>query len=163
MYIRTHLEGAYSVTFQVAGTDSWKVEYIAIMKIYIFGNQDIQEDNMAIEVANKLESKVDNIEFITVKPNEDLPFVNEKNIIIMDTIQGIDKIEIINEKNLDKLELSPRNTVHDFDLGFQLKYLKKIGKLGKVTVIGLPQNGEIDYLRIQSILRKLVAQDMQGS
>jgi hypothetical protein len=53
--------------------------------------------------------------------------------------------------------------VHDFDLGFQLKYLQKIGKLGEVTIIGLPINKTPDYLRIQSILRKLVAQDIQGS
>jgi hypothetical protein len=53
--------------------------------------------------------------------------------------------------------------VHDFDLAFQLRYLKKLGKLGEVTIIGIPQEGEIDYLRIQSIFRKLVAHDMQGS
>jgi hypothetical protein len=48
-------------------------------------------------------------------------------------------------------------------LGFQIKYLKKIGKLGKVTIVGLPMQGELDYLRIQSIFKKLVAQEMQGS
>lgn len=133
------------------------------MKIYVFGNQDIQEDNLALKVANRLRDKIENIEFITVKPNEDLPFIGENNIVIMDIIQGIDKIEIVDEKDLDKLVLSPRNSVHDFDLGFQLKYLKKLGKLGKITIVGLPQNGKIDYDLLQSILRKLVAQDMQGS
>ena len=53
--------------------------------------------------------------------------------------------------------------MHDFDLAFQLRYLKKLGKLGEITIVGIPQEGEIDYFRIQSILRKLVAHDMQGS
>jgi hypothetical protein len=59
--------------------------------------------------------------------------------------------------------LSPRGSVHDFDLTFQLRYLKKLGKLGVVTVIGTPQEAEVDHLRIKSIFRKLVAHDMQGS
>lgn len=37
------------------------------------------------------------------------------------------------------------------------------GKVKKITIIGIPQKGKVSYLRIQSILRKLVAQDMQGS
>lgn len=133
------------------------------MKVYIFGNQDIQQDNIAFNVANKLKGKIENVEFVSVKPNEDLPFVNEKNVVIMDTVFGIEKVEIIKDKDFDKIFLSPRNSVHDFDLGFQLKYLKKLGKLNNITIIGLPQNGKIDYILLQSILRKLVAQDMQGS
>ncbi|OGH37214.1 MAG: hypothetical protein A2905_04545 [Candidatus Levybacteria bacterium RIFCSPLOWO2_01_FULL_36_10] len=133
------------------------------MRVYIFGNQDVSEDNLVFDVVNKLNGKFKDIEFITVKPNEDVPFVSEKSVVIMDTVVGIDKVEVIEDKDLDKLVLSPRNSAHDFDLGFQLKYLKKLGKLDKVIIIGLPQQGEIDYLRIQSILRKLVAQDIQGS
>ena len=64
---------------------------------------------------------------------------------------------------IDELISSPRGSVHDFDLAFQLRYLKKLNKLGEVTIIGIPQEGEVDHLRIQSILRKLVAHDMQGS
>ena len=64
---------------------------------------------------------------------------------------------------IDRLVLSPRGSVHDFDLAFQLRYLKKIDKLGEVNIVGIPQEGKVDYFRIQSILRKLVAHDMQGS
>ena len=70
---------------------------------------------------------------------------------------------LIEGDEIDGLILSPRASVHDFDLAFQLRYLKKLNKLGEVTIIGIPQEGEVDYLRIQSILRKLVAHDMQGS
>jgi Ni,Fe-hydrogenase maturation factor len=133
------------------------------MRVYVFGNEDLAEDKRAFEVCEKLKGKVKNIEFVKVKPNEDVPFIDEEFVVILDAAQGIEKVTEIKDDDLDKLILPPRSSVHDFDLGFQLKYLKKIGKLGKITIIGLPMQGEIDYFLIQSILRKLVAQEIQGS
>ena len=133
------------------------------MKVYVFGNQDFGGDKVALEAAKKLVGKVKKVEFIQVKPNEDLPFAGEENVVILDTVEGIKKTTVITEKDLDKLNVAKSVSVHDWDLGFQLKYLKKLGKLKKVTIIGLPQGGKIDHLRIQSILRKLVEQEMQGS
>ena len=132
------------------------------MKVYIFGNEDLPEDSLAFQVARRL-NPLENIEFIPVKPNEDLPFVGEKRVVMMDVVGGIDQVMVIDDEQLSKLVTSPRTTVHDFDLGFQLRYLKKLGKLRQVTIIGLPLLGELDYDLIQSILRKLVAQDIQGS
>jgi Ni,Fe-hydrogenase maturation factor len=131
------------------------------MKVYVFGNEDNQQDKIAFEIASKIDHK--GLNFIKVKPNQDLPFINEKKVIILDAVEGIDKVVEINNKDLDKLVMSKSSTVHDFDLGFQLKYLQKIGKLGEVTIIGIPMNTKIDQRLIQSILRKLVAHDMQGS
>jgi len=131
------------------------------MKVYVFGNSDLSQDSAALKAAKEIVEK--NVEFITVDPNQDLPFADENQVVLMDAVDGIDQAELIQGKDLNKLFLSPRVSVHDFDLGFQLKYLKKIGRLGEVKIIGLPMKGKIDYLRIQSILRKLVAQDIQGS
>lgn len=133
------------------------------MKVYIFGNEDVVCDNLPLQIVEDLKKDFGEIEFVFVKPNDDLPFVDEKRVIILDTVYGIDQVELIEDRDLVNLHLSPRGSVHDFDLAFQLKYLKKLGKLGDVCIIGLPQGKEIDYLRIQSILRKLVAQDMHGS
>lgn len=133
------------------------------MKVYVFGNIDFSFDKLAFEASDKLKNKFKNIKFIKVNPNEDLPFVNEKKIVILDAVEGIDQVTEIKNKDLDKLIQSKSTTVHDFDLGFQLKYLQKIGKLGKVIIIGIPMYKKFDYLRIQLILRKLVAQDIQGS
>lgn len=120
-------------------------------------------DNAAFKVADKLKDKIKGVQFITIKPNEDLPFIDEKNVILLDTIQGIKQVTILTEKDLDKLITNRSTTAHDYDLGFQLKYLKKLGKLNKITIIGIPQQGEIDYDFIHSTLRKLVAQDIHGS
>jgi Ni,Fe-hydrogenase maturation factor len=133
------------------------------MKVYVFGNEDLPQDSLPFVISNKLKRKLPGVEFIKVSPNQDLPFIDEKKVVILDTIQGINEVVELNENDLDKLLLSKSLTVHDFDLGFQLKYLKKIGKIGKIMIVGIPMEKEINYLRIQSILRKLVAQDMQGS
>ena len=133
------------------------------MNVYVFGNEYVAEDKRAIEVARELQDTVEGISFILVDPNEDLRFVDEPQVVLLDTVQGIQDVVLVDGDELNGLILSPRGSVHDFDLAFQLKYLKKLGKLGEVTIIGIPQEGEVDYLLIKSILRKLVAQDMQGS
>jgi hypothetical protein len=133
------------------------------MKVYVFGNAYVAGDKRAIEVAEELQDTVEGISFVLVDPNEDIPFVDEPQVVILDTVQGIQEVVLVDGDELDGLLLSPRGSVHDFDLGFQLRYLKKLGKLGEVTLIGIPQEGEVDYLLIKSIFRKLVAQDMQGS
>ena len=133
------------------------------MRVYLFGNEYVAEDKRAIEVARELEGAVDSISFVLVGPNEDVPFVDERRVVILDTVQGIREVTLVEGDEVDGFILAPRGSVHDFDLAFQLRYLKKLGKLGEITIVGIPQEGEIDYFRIQSILRKLVAHDMQGS
>ena len=133
------------------------------MNVYVFGNECVAEDKRAIEVARELQNRVEGVSFVFVNPNEDAPFVNERHIVVLDTVQGIRDVALVKGDAIDRLILSPRGSVHDFDLAFQLGYLKKLGKLGEVTLIGIPQEGEVDHLLIKSILRKLVAQDMQGS
>ena len=117
----------------------------------------------AIEVARELQNTVEGVSFVFVGPNEDVPFANEPRVFILDTVLGIEDVALVEGDELDGLLLSPRGSVHDFDLAFQLRYLKKLGKLGEVTLIGIPQEGEVDHLLTKSIFRKLVAQDMQGS
>jgi Ni,Fe-hydrogenase maturation factor len=133
------------------------------MKVYVFGNEHVPEDRKAIEAAEELDGAVDGVSFVFVGPNEDVPFADEGRVVILDTVHGIRDVELIEGDRMDALVLPPRGSVHDFDLAFQLRYLRKIGKLGDVTIIGVPHEGDVDHPRIQSILRKLVAHDMHGS
>ena len=132
------------------------------MEIYVFGNPDHPQDNLALIVSEKL-NDIPGVSFRPIDPNAELPLPRNKVIFIMDTVLGINQVELITEKDLDKILLSPRTTAHDYDLGFQLKYLTKIGRLNKINIIGLPLSGKVDYDLIHLILRKLVAQDIQGS
>ncbi|MBM3209464.1 hypothetical protein FJZ40_04200 [Candidatus Shapirobacteria bacterium] len=133
------------------------------MRVLVFGNRDEKNDSLALQAAKRLRG-ISGIDFKIVNPNEDLPLDNKGQIIILDTVMGITKITIFTEKDLDKFAILPcRTTAHDYDLGFQLQYLKKLGKLRKIIIVGLPMKKRINYSSLQSILRKLVAQDMQGS
>ena len=132
------------------------------MNLLVFGNEDNEVDNLAFLVAQKL-TPVFGINLVFIKPNGDLPIDDTKIVFILDIVLGLDEVTLITEKDLAKFTLSPRNSAHDYDLGFQLKYLTKIDKLEKIYIIGLPENKNIDYDLIHSILRKLVAQDIQGS
>lgn len=129
------------------------------MTVYVFGNVDDASDRIALETANFLKGKIPGVEFKVIFLNEDLP--DEEKLVLLDAVSGIKKVTLI--KNINKIIVDKKTTVHDFDLGFQLKYLQKIGKLKSVIIIGLPMEGEVNYSLVQSILRKLVAQDMQGS
>ncbi len=133
------------------------------MNVYVFGNEDVPEDRRAIEVAHNLQGSLEEVSFVSIRPNEDVPFVDERPVVILDTAQGIEQVTLIEGEEVDRLVLSPRGSVHDFDLAFQLRYLRKLDRLGEVVIVAVPQEGEVDYLRIQSIFRKLVAHDMQGS
>jgi hypothetical protein len=133
------------------------------MYVYVFGNASIAFDNAALTVAQTIGGSVPGIDFITVEPNENLPFADKQDVVLMDVVQGLTKVRLFAAADISKLLLPPRTTAHDFDLGFQLNYLKKLGKLGRVTLIGLPMYGQLDYNRIHSIFKKLVAQDIHGS
>jgi Ni,Fe-hydrogenase maturation factor len=133
------------------------------MEILVFGNQDVKDDSLAFRVIRRLKN-IPGIKFKIINPNEDLPLTDNNHVTILDAVAGINKITLFTEKDLDKFAILPcRTTAHDYDLGFQLKYLKKLKKLKNMTIIGLPMRGQIDYSSLHSILRKLVAQDMQGS
>lgn len=133
------------------------------MKVYVFGNEDQNFDNNALKITEQLKNEFTQIDFVLVKPNEDLPFVGEQNVILMDTVADIEEPIYLNKPDLRALILSPRLTAHDFDLNFQLRYLQKLGKIGTVSIIALPMFSPINYSSIQSIFKKLVAQDIQGS
>ncbi|MFA5025290.1 MAG: hypothetical protein WC503_02195 [Candidatus Shapirobacteria bacterium] len=132
------------------------------MKVYVFGNINIEGDGEAIKFARN--NQIEGVKFIYIDPNDDLPISNEGNICILDTMMGIEKVTLFSERDIDKLEIAPRTTAHDYDLGFQLKYLVKLGKIKRISMIALPMDKKlVDYERIHLILRKLVAQDIQGS
>lgn len=133
------------------------------MLIYVFGNENNTYDRRALKIAKKFGRVFNDFVFKVVNPNADLPFADGDDVVIMDVVAGLTQPELIRDSQVQKIFTPPRSTVHDFDLGFQLAYLKKLGRLGKVTIIGLPMSGKINYARIHSIFKKLVAQDMQGS
>lgn len=132
------------------------------MKILIFGNPLIKEDNLILKILPKLQKKFSKIEFFHIDPTENLEEYG-KTLRIIDVVHEIKKPIIITDPN--KLKIEKIYSMHDFDLAYNLKLLMKLKKINSIEIIGLPYNMNekeaTDYC--QSILRKWVAQDMHGS
>ncbi len=134
------------------------------MKILVFGNPLVEQDSLALKLLPKLREKFLSIEFKELDPNENLEEeIEDGKLRILDVVKGIDNVMIIND--IDKLQVGKVYSMHDFDLAYNLKLLKKINKLKEVEIICLPMfmDKEEAFSQIQLILRKWVAQDMQGS
>jgi Ni,Fe-hydrogenase maturation factor len=134
------------------------------MKIYVFGNEDVVSDRIPKVILENIKKDLGGtVNFQFVKPNEEFLVDQEEHVVILDSVKGLEAPALLTEADVTKLELSPRVSVHDYDLSFQLKYLKKLGKIKKVSIIGIPYGKEVAYSPIQLIVKKLVAQDMHGS
>jgi Ni,Fe-hydrogenase maturation factor len=103
--------------------------------IHIFGNPLLDFDNLPLKLLPELKKLFPEIIFLVSDPNENLKPVN-KELVIIDMVEGIKKVVLIN--NFEKIQTSKIYSLHDFDLGFNLKLLQKIGKLEKIKIIGVP-------------------------
>ena len=103
--------------------------------IHIFGNILLPFDSLPLKLQPELQAALPEIDFVISDPNENIKPIN-KELIIIDTVLDIDEIKII--KNIDQIQDNPKYSMHDFDLGLNLKILQKIGQLEKITIFGVP-------------------------
>ncbi|MDZ7587625.1 MAG: hypothetical protein U0946_07775 [Patescibacteria group bacterium] len=101
------------------------------MKISVFGNPDLKEDNAAIKLIPSLRKKYPEAEIKVEDPTEGLKPVDDW--IIVDVCQGIDKLTEF--EDIDKFESLRRVSVHDYEVSMELKLLKKLGKIKKLKII----------------------------
>ena len=109
-------------------------------KIYVMGNLLVEQDSLPIKILPTLRKELPNFDFIELDPSEDFP--KEKTITIIDTVLDIKKVTLV--KEIDKIQLEKICSLHDFDLGYNLKLMKKFGLIEKVTIVGVPDNIEED-------------------
>ena len=105
-------------------------------KIYVAGNPLVREDNIPVKLMGRLQKRFPDIKFQELEPTDNLP--EEKTLNIIDTVIGIEDIKVI--RDIDKIVTGKIYSMHDFDLGFNLKLMKKAGKLRSVKIIGVPPN-----------------------
>jgi len=125
------------------------------MKFLVFGNELVEQDSLALKLIPKLKEEFSDIEFKGFDPTENLEAeIENGKLHIIDVVQGIDKVIVITD--LQQLKQDKVYSMHDFDLGFNLKILEKIDKLKEIEIIGLPQDmdDEEALSQIQLILRK---------
>ena len=104
--------------------------------IYILGNPLVAQDNLAVKLLPILSKNFADFDFQYLDPTEDMPKPCNDELILIDTVSGIDKVTLFCD--IENFSLSPHVSVHDYDLTIELKLLKKIGVLKKVKIIGIP-------------------------
>ncbi|MFH1183290.1 MAG: hypothetical protein V1690_03440 [Candidatus Moraniibacteriota bacterium] len=125
--------------------------------IYVFGNPLLDFDSLPIKLVPKLRKKFPRINFVIADPNENLKPEKGK-LYIIDTMKVVsgqwsvvseNKIQVI--EDLDKILLDKIYSAHDFDLGFNLKLLQKIGELKWVVIFGVPNEMNEEDALIQLV------------
>jgi Ni,Fe-hydrogenase maturation factor len=118
--------------------------------IYVFGNPLVKEDSLPLKLIGKLRKEFPSLEFKEFDTVEDL---TERELSIIDTVKGIKKVELI--EDIDKIVTDKIYSMHDFDLGYNLKLLKKMKMIDKVRIFGIPM--EISEKKIFLELCKIIA------
>ncbi len=106
------------------------------MDIYVFGNQLAPCDHLPFDLLPSLENLFPMHRFIVSDPNEDLLPPLDQPWIIIDTVVGIADVTVFT--SVETFAMSPQISPHDYDLGFHLKLLQKIGQLREIAIIGIP-------------------------
>lgn len=106
--------------------------------VYICGNESVDTDNMPFRLLPLLRENFPDLQFKSFDPTENFP--EDNPLYIIDVVLGVKKVVVL--KDIDQFEDAPHVSVHDADLGFHLKWLRKIGKCPEVFIFGVPAEGE---------------------
>ncbi len=105
------------------------------MYITIFGNPDLPQDNLPIQILPELKKIFPQAKFAHLDPYEfDLPPANPW--IIIDTVQGLKQVSLLKPEQISPT--ASRTTLHDFDLTWQLQLIQKVKKNIAIHIIGIP-------------------------
>jgi len=109
-----------------------------IEKIYICGNPLVDNDSMPFKILKGLKEIFPKISFIEFDPTENFP--DEDTVYLLDTVMGISEVREFDD--IEQFADAPNLSVHDADLVTHLKMLKKIGKMPKFLIFGVPADGD---------------------
>jgi hydrogenase 3 maturation protease len=117
-----------------------------MLYLLAFGNPYINEDSLAITIADSIiKDKIKGLEVVKCISPEEVINYTDKDFYILDVVKDLEEVMIIDD--IDRLKGEGMVSLHDFDLGFFLKLMKKTGKLDKVNIIGIPQQGDIKSIK----------------
>lgn len=102
--------------------------------VFIFGNPDLPMDALPIRIMPQLAAARPDLHFVLKDPNEDWDI--PETLVVIDTVVGIDRVMLF--EGLDAFTPFAHVSVHDFDAYTNLRFLKKLGKLTSVRIIGVP-------------------------
>ncbi|MBI4738795.1 hypothetical protein HY772_04495 [Candidatus Woesearchaeota archaeon] len=105
-----------------------------MINIYVCGNPLVKDDSLPLRILSTMRKKNPNVAFIEFDPTEDLPC--EKEFVCIDTV--INAKDVLLLTDIDTFVATKALSLHDFDLGLNLKLAKKMGWLKEVKIIGVP-------------------------
>lgn len=129
------------------------------MKVLVFGNPLVTKDSLPLRLLADLRKEFPSIEFKEFDAVEQLEEEGEE-LIILDSVEGIEKVQLFD--SLDRFVDSPRYSLHDFDLPIYLKLLKKLEKLKKVLIIGIPAKPATGNRKLLTDLVSAIREVSQG-
>ena len=104
-------------------------------KVYVFGNEFLNEDAMAPRVASFLHGI---IPVYCTSPEQLMDAGN--TLIILDVVRNISKPALLT--SIEKIKTRSLLSMHDFDVGFFLSLMDRMGMKKTVKIIGLPPIGD---------------------
>ena len=104
-------------------------------KVLIFGNPLLEQDSLPLRLIGKLRERFPDIEFKEFDPSENLE-KEGRDLNIIDTVESIDKVVVITD--IDRIKTQRLYSMHDFDLSYALKLLRKLKLLDSVRIFGVP-------------------------
>jgi Ni,Fe-hydrogenase maturation factor len=105
----------------------------------------VEKDSLPLKLIGKLRQEFEDIEFKEFDPNENLE-KEGRDLVIIDSVEGIDKVVLI--KDIEAIKIQRIYSMHDFDLGYGLKLLKKLNLIDSVMIFGVPMKiSEDDALK----------------
>jgi hypothetical protein len=104
------------------------------MHIFVFGNPDLAMDSLPVKLLPRLREEFPKHEFVFQDPNEEWDM--SEPFWVIDTVVGLKEPRVFD--SLDAFVTQPNLSMHDFDALSNLRFLKKLGKLPAVKIIGLP-------------------------
>ncbi|MFH1409915.1 MAG: hypothetical protein ABIH34_08460 [Nanoarchaeota archaeon] len=104
--------------------------------LYVFGNEHLDQDNMAHHVAKHLEG----VSIMHCFSPEALFDAKGDELLLLDVVKDIDKPMIITDPTV--LKTKNLMSLHDFDLGYFLQMMEALGEGKKVKIIGVPPTGD---------------------
>lgn len=105
------------------------------MQVWVFGNPDVKEDALPVELLPELKKKFPQHEFTLQDPLDEWNMPKD-HLCIIDTVKGAKRVTVFN--GLDAFSLSPHITLHDYDALSELQLRKKVHGLPELTIIGVP-------------------------
>jgi hypothetical protein len=122
-----------------------------LVKLLVFGNLAIPSDNLALKVGDEL--KKDGQDVSHLDDPLGLLKIDFTNAVILDVAEGVQEPLLITD--VDRLVIGRLCSLHDFDMAFFLKLMKRLGKVAQVRIIALPQ--QMDVARAADAVRGLLA------